>query len=929
MKAKRIVPRPWMVGCILGVAVICAAAASVAESLALTCLDQTTRAPVAGAKVAATVDTTLTYYVTDERGMCEIPLPEGGPRSLVALTLNADAHVPVVVEWRVGSRPIPDKHTVLLEPGAVIGGTILNAREEPIPNALVHITVPMTESAGNQVLIRDHTERAGPDGKWTCGIVPSELTAVQLQVEVLELSLQQVFRYGQGGRALEPLRDLSDRLVLEERGIVYGGVVDPDGKPVGGATVAVWLTDALWRSARLATTDAWGRFRVTGCPPGNSTILVRAPGWAPLLEHAAVAMQQPSRTFVTQPGTPLRIRVVDAAGEPLPGAWVTVDSWRGLEGLLDWQAFANGSGEVLWEDAPNEGISLVAEAAGAQPSTLTIPHVKDETYTIRIGSAVRVRGQVLEEGSGAPIAAFEATPGIRYPKAETVLWLSSRRIQCAGGAFSFTLPRDDTNANFVKITAPGHAPWISAEIPSERDEFELTAELEPAAPLNGRVVDAGGKPVQGAFVHLCTPSDGLYLRNGRVASEFLGFYAETGADGEFELSPELPPFCIAAVCGNGAALLSNEDWAAGRDVTIMPWSSLRGQVQYGEEVLHNRAFRMALCFKKTGVPMPFFEYQGKTDDHGNFELDGVPCVECQAVFEVAMPDGSAFQWPTETLILQAETPADVSIGGTGQAVRGTVPLPEETIATPPQIIMCTIQQRTSCAGQEGPVFQARTPVSADGTFCFPDVPPGSYVASVAMPKASSEEEGETAFDQLRLAFEVPVRQEGGAAEPVDLGEMVPPAKAALTIGEPVPDIDAHLLDGAPVSLKQYEGRFLLVDVWATWCGPCQGETPYLKKVFEEFGGDPRFAMLGISLDAEKERLTDYLERENIRWPQVFASEAPGLDLSLTWGIDAIPAILLIGPDGTLVAQHLRGDAIGIAVRQVLSSSEDTEERSDE
>ena len=177
-------------------------------------------------------------------------------------------------------------------------------------------------------------------------------------------------------------------------------------------------------------------------------------------------------------------------GEPLPGAWIRVEAWRGLEGLLDWQAFADASGEAVWEDAPAEGISLAAEAAGAAPGSVKIPRLKDETYTIRIAAAVRIHGRVLKENDGAPVAAFAVTPGMAARNADGIRWLSSRRFEGADGAFSFTVPRDDEVENFVKITAPGHAPWISPQISSERDEVELTARLAAGC---ARHLQSGGQ----------------------------------------------------------------------------------------------------------------------------------------------------------------------------------------------------------------------------------------------------------------------------------------------------------------------------------------------------------------------------------------------------------------------------------------------------
>jgi len=893
--------------------------ASAAESLSLTCRDQASRAPVSGAKVAATVDTTLTYYVTDARGMCAIPLPDGGPRSLITLVFTTDGYVPVVWEWRAGVRPVPAEHTVLLEPGTSIGGVVLHAGEEPVRGATVLVTLPVTESAGNQVLVRDHAVQTGDDGAWRCGIVPAGLTSVYVRVEAPELSVQQNFQYGEGGRPLAPLRDFSDRLVLEERCILYGAVVTPEGQPVAGAAVAVWPTDAPWNSARLAATDGWGRFRVTGCPPRKSTILVRANGWAPMLDYADLLSGVATRELTVERGSPLRVRVVDAAGEPLPGAWIRVEAWRGLEGLLDWQAFADASGEAVWEDAPAEGISLAAEAAGAAPGSVKIPRLKDETYTIRIAAAVRIHGRVLKENDGAPVAAFAVTPGMAARNADGIRWLSSRRFEGADGAFSFTVPRDDEVENFVKITAPGHAPWISPQISSERDEVELTARLASAAPLKRRVTGTDGAPVAGASVYLCTPSDGLYLRNGRVASEFAGPFAETDADGAFELSPERPPFLVVVLSSDGCVLLSSDEAERGGDVTVLPWATLRGNVRLGEAAVRNRAFRMALVFRDSAAPNPLFEYQSRTDDEGHFEIGRLPALECRGVLDFVMEDGSSVQWPTEILALRPGESAQLTVGGGGHVVAGSIPLPEESVAARGPSRMCTMYVQETPSGPDfrGAVFLAGVPVSGDGSFRFPDVPPGQYVASVSLPKPAPADGERTDFGSLEVAFEVPPRETGRPADVIDLGEVGSIVEYALDVGAPVPGFAAHLIDGTPVSLDSYAGKVLLVDVWATWCGPCLGETPFLKKLHDEFGDDERFAMLGVSLDSSKDDLTQYIDREKIPWPQIYCGEVPGLDLPLTWGVDGIPAIFLIGPDGRLLAQHLRGEAIAIAVRQVL------------
>jgi thiol-disulfide isomerase/thioredoxin len=121
-----------------------------------------------------------------------------------------------------------------------------------------------------------------------------------------------------------------------------------------------------------------------------------------------------------------------------------------------------------------------------------------------------------------------------------------------------------------------------------------------------------------------------------------------------------------------------------------------------------------------------------------------------------------------------------------------------------------------------------------------------------------------------------------------------------------------------VKLADFRGKYLLLDFWATWCGPCVAEIPELKAVHDRFGKDPRFAMLSLSLDAEKEAPRKFVAEKGLAWAQGFLGEWAEGGVADAYHVEAIPAIFLIGPDGTLKAQGLRGDAVAGTVGQALN-----------
>lgn len=140
-----------------------------------------------------------------------------------------------------------------------------------------------------------------------------------------------------------------------------------------------------------------------------------------------------------------------------------------------------------------------------------------------------------------------------------------------------------------------------------------------------------------------------------------------------------------------------------------------------------------------------------------------------------------------------------------------------------------------------------------------------------------------------------------------------------TAGAEPPPIDAVTLDGQSVSLAQYRGKVVLIDFWATWCRPCVQEIPHIRKAYDRFHADG-FEVLGISLDRDKEALKAFIARERLPWPQILdsAQRGPGQP-SVVYGVRAIPRTLLIGRDGRIVAEDLRGSAIESAVARAVAA----------
>jgi len=134
------------------------------------------------------------------------------------------------------------------------------------------------------------------------------------------------------------------------------------------------------------------------------------------------------------------------------------------------------------------------------------------------------------------------------------------------------------------------------------------------------------------------------------------------------------------------------------------------------------------------------------------------------------------------------------------------------------------------------------------------------------------------------------------------------AQSQLTVGKQFPDFAEKDLEGKELSVANYKDKIVLVDFWATWCGPCVGELPNVLKAYEKYHSKG-FEIVGISLDSDKNKLTSFMKQKNMTWQQFFDGKGWGNKLAGKYGVGSIPATYLLDGTGKIVAKDLRGEAL--------------------
>lgn len=143
------------------------------------------------------------------------------------------------------------------------------------------------------------------------------------------------------------------------------------------------------------------------------------------------------------------------------------------------------------------------------------------------------------------------------------------------------------------------------------------------------------------------------------------------------------------------------------------------------------------------------------------------------------------------------------------------------------------------------------------------------------------------------------------------------AMSSSAIGQQAPEISLPNTEGIPVALSSLRGKVVLIDFWASWCGPCRKEMPNVVKAYAKFK-HKGFEIFGVSLDKEKDRWLEAIAKDGITWPQVSDLMQWGSEVVKLYNIQGIPYTVLLDKEGKIIAKNLRGDELEKKLNEVLN-----------
>jgi beta-lactamase regulating signal transducer with metallopeptidase domain/thiol-disulfide isomerase/thioredoxin/uncharacterized GH25 family protein len=888
-------------------------------------------------------------YTCDEQGVVTVNLP----KSLWILRLWA-AKKGYCKEFqdfetnaRVHELVIPDDFTFRMLKGTTIAGTVKNQEGQPIQGAQVECfydgngstpepTVTDTQGRwhfdglrpGAPVFVRaTHPDYLGRER----GKVPPNQQKVTTRATPLQVGP-----------------------IVLRRGIrATVKVTDPAGKPYKGAIV-IPGNDLYIPLTKDAVTDGNGLCRLPAFSAGPRQVTVIAKGWMPDTRKIEIGAQMPPIDFQLRRGKKLRIRIVDRAGAPMPEISVTPRQWRGVHDLmtdpnsrveLEIPGRADKNGLFAWDWAPDGSVDYAFQGLGVAQTILTIT-ADDHEQVVTLDRALRITGTVRDAVTGRDIDAFLAIPILHFRPDFPSLNRSSAQKQRAGTlALQFSRPEVEHG---VQIEAPGYKGFrTTARYRLGSPDPVLDIRLQPTERYVGEVLSPDGRPVKGAIVGIASRLEQLDSEGVTEPERYVNsnYRINTDDKGGFEIPSRIDRYALVVVAPEGFAEVELEPNQRPGEIRLGRWAKVTGRlVQSGKPVPNCQVFLNPIRGGGPDAPHNFVRWTATTGNDGSFAFERVPPVPCTVGaflhFGVASPLLSSRSMPLRPLPGEK---LDITLGGPGIDVTGQLVAENQPPGFDYHFALnwlvakrAGIELPASLAGSkefdwhkgwsdswrnspEGRAFLNTLHTwfvkpNPDGHFHISGVEPGEYDFAVNLYGTT---EGCLLHPIAQKVIHFSVKP--GDTQ-LDLGKLSIPSFTLPKIGDVASDFSFETPAGAKTSLAALRGNYVLVDFWATWCGPCVAKLDEVEHLREQFKGDKPLLVIGANLDAEINRARDFLKKKPLPWQHALLGEWSATDVPRRYAISTVPAYVLIGPDGRILAHENSLEAIAVKLDQVANSA---------
>lgn len=770
-------------------------------------------------------------FTSDRFGECDVDYPTNITE--LQLTTRKDGFADTQLLWRPpNGEMIPTNYLLRVDWPVAIGGQVVDADGKPVAGAKVgwnHNDDPGAVKSPQTHLFGWIETTTDENGKWRINRMAEEMIPLIYGSARHSNYVGAAMVFSGRDKLLETkLLDGTHVFKLGRAITVTGIVVDAAGNPVPDAKILVGTVRSS--ESRKGATQSDGTFAISGCPPSKQFVTASAKGFAPTTLEVNLGESSGPIRLVVKPGKTLRLRVVDAQGNPIPKATVWYDCInRGIikpdmpiPVQLDFSPTTDKQGQIVLANAPDCEMKLTARASGFLNAQEIRIRPDDEEHLITLGTALVVHGKVFDESTGQRIQKFRIAQG--WPSVNIMAgsasgelttnaqWSSIGRfwLDFSGGIYSKTFEEGviggKTNPGyFLKFMAEGYQPFVSRLIAADEGDVELNVTLKRAHTISVAVVTRDGRPASTVDVGLVSPGAKLAMIQGGFSRENVqtgGSLLRADKQGNFTLQPDPAVTRVIAAGAGGYAEATPAELEANPVMRLQPWGRLEVTCYSGGKPVAGREY--GLKFGGGSEDAIDFDFMGSrftTDAQGKMAIEKLPPGKHglmrlisfkshsgnggwmhgdKTPFEIRPGETTPLDLVLSNCTVKAQLvwPAGMS-RQPGQNIHAGLHTPIPPI--PPKIMtnqaaMMELMQTEEFRTERKNMRSFQGTVSDDGTITIEDVEPGDYQLTVmamsgdAGPQASPPG-NPVSIHPLAQASKDVIVSAGQAAATVDVGSL--------------------------------------------------------------------------------------------------------------------------------------------------------------
>jgi len=836
-------------------------------------------------------------------------------------------------------------------------GQILNEQSKPISGA----TVSLRYHYSKDTMTDKH-------GRWE----------IRLPADHDDLSIRLLhpdylsFHFDQSSRKLPKaeLLDGSNVMIMKEGVRISGIVLTPEGEPIVNALIAAGRyyssSDGMIIEDYCTTdrTKADGSFSIGGLPQQQVSFDVSVPGYAPVIAIVDIKKEIDPIKVTLNKGQVYRGQVVDQEGNPLEGIKVRCDEWK-VEGKRRHYSVltkTDSQGMFSVPDVPDVGTLSFGFGKSRTPLQGFSKPMPEDLSTIdrmTMYPVLVIAAKVIDAKTKEPVTNFTIIEGCKWKSSDAEPYWSRHRknqINSEEGAFEqkwagfhITYPFDGAaydGAAYVKIEAEGYYSQSTPPVKLGKQYEPFVIELTRSKQLTGTIVDASGHPASGAEIGWVGIGQKAFVKKGKFDRSGFAYQAEpivaSDQQGNFSLNPERQAALIVVMHDQGYAQISSTDFQSDTEIKLIPWAQIEVSFDFSdsEKNADIGITTLTQTDNTDTTPRIYWMFDGFTTTKDHLTLEHIPAEPLHIAKNLRFEQHDAtFLEP------QPGTTHKIHLGQKGSTVKGKINLADlssHDFVNPRQTHVAAFRingqshlpekfknlkrssfnwyfQDQATVYSASRTYQNRfiPTIDAQGNFGFDNIPDGEYELVInlhnKLGKNVSCGRGVLTSADV-ISFRVEKQRTITQLPPIDLKRLIYPSS-----GQKAPLFEAKTFDGRTISLTDFRGKYVLLEFWGTWCGPCLQQMPKIKKVNETFKDDKNFILLGMNLDWDVKQAEKYIADEKLNWTQLSLGNMAESDIVSKYGIGGVPTSILISPDGNIIAKNMHSEQLQAAIAQELNS----------